>query len=862
MRSTSLILAIGLLPVVADEPTPTQTVCQIGHAGPGQARLTWNSHPGRTYAIERAGSLPALWQELANAPSVLLAQGYSVSYDIPIEPAHAFFRVVEVDRIGPKLTPLSPLDGSFAIGQQQELRARLDDQSGVDADSLTFQIGDDPAVTLADPRFHLDDNLLFYEPGEGEVLGEPGEQVTVKVSVQDLKGNETKDAQWTFRLKLPPVVNEQVVFVGTSLATSLRATSVPDLTLREIVEDTYVYSYEGTSSGLDPGARLVDSDPINGYTRTVLSVVDDPIAQTVSALTRQASLAELIDQGSVSSLDDFQESLPDLPGEFEPTANFQIAHTLPLARTLYQDEHFLLETTRESQLDLQLELALAAEIEGGELTSFEAVVTGTADFNLVLHAAAEAAWSDSQTYEVGEPISNFYTAFVGPIPVWVETTLSLEVGCSYDFQAEADLTEGFSGQKQVQIGRRWQAGEWREIWESPDPTFELTGPIWQFEGTANVRGFVRPVLTVHIYSLAGVAASLEPYLELRGSVQGNPPSAALALYAGMDATMALDLAIWDEDWGELPEVTFELIPISEPPLWSWQSDSGTLSPRVMSIQVEPSTLLPTGVEASLAARVEGVGPVTYQWQKDGIVLTDIAGRIEGSTERILVLKDVQSTDGGVYAVTASNVFGTHANEVILEVIPGHDLFGRNLLQNGDAEAGTASTTGEEVVEIPGWTAVGNVTVVRYDTPDFPTSIGPGPDERGGQFFAGGPGSDYAALLQTVDISAAHEMVDSLMVDVILSTFLGGWSTQDDSPSVLCTFRDESGIPLGLTRLDPVTAADRGYETGLLYRAASQTVPAHTRRIEVLLHMEHDGGWFNFYNDAYADNVELSLELRP
>ena len=65
---------------------------------------------------------------------------------------------------------------------------------------------------------------------------------------------------------------------------------------------------------------------------------------------------------------------------------------------------------------------------------------------------------------------------------------------------------------------------------------------------------------------------------------------------------------------------------------------------------------------------------------------------------------------------------------------------------------------------------------------------------------------------------------------------------------------ESGI-VGSAEIGPVSGADRGHQTGLVFRQQSGIVPAGTRTIDVKLTMTRYNGT---YNDGYADNLSLIL----
>ncbi|GAB3971889.1 hypothetical protein GCM10029978_047910 [Actinoallomurus acanthiterrae] len=186
--------------------------------------------------------------------------------------------------------------------------------------------------------------------------------------------------------------------------------------------------------------------------------------------------------------------------------------------------------------------------------------------------------------------------------------------------------------------------------------------------------------------------------------------------------------------------------------------------------------------------------------------------------------------------------------------------GTNLIVNGDAESGDPSTSGYDSVTLPGWTVTGTPTAVSYSVgAGFPTSSTPGPSNRGGAFFAGGPVGS-GSLTQTVDVSSAASQVDGGGVTYSLSGWLGGYAGETSSATVKLTFRNAGGSSLGTGQIGPVTASDRGNATSLLQRAASGGVPSGTRSIAVVVALTGDPArdTANKYNDAYADSLSLSL----
>ena len=199
-----------------------------------------------------------------------------------------------------------------------------------------------------------------------------------------------------------------------------------------------------------------------------------------------------------------------------------------------------------------------------------------------------------------------------------------------------------------------------------------------------------------------------------------------------------------------------------------------------------------------------------------------------------------------------------ASVVLLGLVPDHChaafVTGVNLIVNGNAEAGTGSATGNNDVAVPGFTTAGNFTVVKYDIGGgFPASTDAGPTSRGANFFAGGQSNASSSATQVIDISGGAVTIDGGGVTFALSGFLGGFSTQGDNAVLTATFL--GGSALGTAGIGPVTAANRGNNTGLLFRDTTGRVPVGTRSISLTLQMTRTDG---SYNDGYADDLSLVL----
>jgi len=179
----------------------------------------------------------------------------------------------------------------------------------------------------------------------------------------------------------------------------------------------------------------------------------------------------------------------------------------------------------------------------------------------------------------------------------------------------------------------------------------------------------------------------------------------------------------------------------------------------------------------------------------------------------------------------------------------------NLLQNGDAEAGSCSNDTGTAETIPGWTTTSSFTVVCYSSGVSQTSDSGAAIGGGNGYFMGGV-DDGTTATQTVDVSAAATDIDAGGVQAELAGYLGGFSSQDDNMVVVAVFLNGSGGALGSPiEIGPVTHVDRSDQTEMLLQTHISAVPVGTRSIEVVMTATRTDG---SDNDAAADNLSLTL----
>jgi hypothetical protein len=202
----------------------------------------------------------------------------------------------------------------------------------------------------------------------------------------------------------------------------------------------------------------------------------------------------------------------------------------------------------------------------------------------------------------------------------------------------------------------------------------------------------------------------------------------------------------------------------------------------------------------------------------------------------------------------------------------------NLLTNPGAEFGDPSESGFSAVSIPGWTATGTPTVIKYGTPrnlwpmgvSFPMPNLPkffsfpqaSTNPTGGNQFFGGGNVASATLTQTVDLSAAGSQIDLGGVTYNLGGEFGGFLIDPSQAHLKVTFLDQNKTYLGTASTKSVGMLSRLFMTGFKERSVTGTLPEGTRYAQVELDLQ-DNNWrlLGFrarYNNAYADNLSFTI----
>jgi formylglycine-generating enzyme required for sulfatase activity len=481
-----------------------------------------------------------------------VASNNLVRFGTQADGAARFYRVAKLDTEPPEIWRLNPSSNAIAVPLQSQLTIYLNEETGIATNSIAFTVGTNPPVTLADPRLSLAGHVLTYTPATNQCLGTNGQTITNELIIADTLGYRATNT-WPFKLEVLPVLAPGVVIISPGSPLTLVSTN----------GDTYVFSYAHTTSGLTNGSILVSSDPNFAYKRRVLALTDNPGAHTVSLVTTQAALGEILMRGSVRFYG--AEFTPDPVAGRAAKDGGGITMDLG-GQTLFANGKVKLETT-VGQLAFDPDFSISAEFNWSlsvppvQMTAFDLDVSAEMAFDLTVRGTWTDTWSFAPSPKgIGRPLRQFRLLGCIPvpppvfcIPVWVEAVWEFSIGTEGEVTGVATATAGFASSRSVAFGTRFRNQQWTPY--SRESARAVPFPVaWQGGGAGRIRGFVEPKLTIYLESLVGPAANLRPYVELAGNACVQPGQAGVeaSLYAGLNGTLALDLRGWDEDWASLP----------------------------------------------------------------------------------------------------------------------------------------------------------------------------------------------------------------------------------------------------------------------------------------------------------------------
>lgn len=469
----------------------------------------------------------------------------------PSTPDEPQLQSVEVD---PDSTELVP--GEKAEFEGAALDAQGDTLSGVD---LTWS-STDTAVATVD----TDGSVTAVDVGSaGIVASAEGEADTAAVEVTESQ------------------LEEEAVVVDSSQTRLVSDSAERDRGVYKFVART------GSPPEVEAGEIIIGNEDL-GFLRRVNST--QTRGDTLVLETEQASLSEAVEAGS------FQTTVQITPGQSQArrlvrrgdvrwgrTRVLRSAKGVTASSGGLDLDNVVLASTGGG-VTLTVEsgrIGFAPEVDAGVdlgltgLEEFHAIGESSLTFNLALALEAAAPLAeqtfDQTLIEFGKP---FYATVAGA-PVAGELQLRFVAGTDLEIGAATTLTGGVEGQQSLRVGARFRGDRWSGVFE-PTESFRSRPVQWDAGGGASARIFVRPVVRIEFWKVAGPSLDVDPHLGVSGQV--NSTEWTLEMLAGLDAGLGFDITIFDREIARF-EKRFE------GPEATLFQDSGGIPDR---LRIEPS----------------------------------------------------------------------------------------------------------------------------------------------------------------------------------------------------------------------------------------------------------------------------------
>ncbi len=537
-----------------------------------KVKLMWNAVPSNKYLIKTTSDLvDGQW---SNGTSEYLCSNVIGKATVPVVSQSQYYIIEKKDEEPPEIESLYPRNNAIAVPTNSVIHIILEDQTGIDVDSITLSIGQWKNMTLSSGEFSFVSNVINFLPPQA--LGERGDVITNYLSVADTLGHNL-NYSWSFSLELEPIVNppDFIALVAPddpaqqlfSKGGIVMRRTIPGIepmdtkqkyTIVSVTPDNVVFSYEGAEPSITNETLLVSYDTANPFYRKSVSNAVDVFKGEVTVWTYDVSLESIIQQISMNAVSFTTAAVP----EFSKMSTVSLGLHNKFGNTY--DGLVLFEATNHTgnaRIKLSLpecnwsfttDVSIEFELSWAKLTGLD--VTAKCEYieNLSIELLAEYSLSDDGVVNLAS-YTYVYAAMAGPIPVWVEIVLDLNAGYEYKVMATGGISNSFAAGVDASVNINLDDNVWSQNISGPNINTSFEPIEWGVDGSAEAKVYLQPKLTVFVYSLVGPWVDLKGYARAEGDVHINPLEGSCALYAGFSSDLGIECRLWNDDWGGQPQ---------------------------------------------------------------------------------------------------------------------------------------------------------------------------------------------------------------------------------------------------------------------------------------------------------------------
>ena len=392
--------------------------------GVTRARLDWQAIPGQTYSVHATPSLlPASWTN--TTPAGMTASNVLGTFEDALGSQQSqFYRIVREDTDPPVVTNLIPADDAIAVVSNAQVTVYLDDQTGIDINTIILSVGSLTNLTLADSMLTWSNQTLTFNPTG--ILGEAGAVVSNALTVADTLGHTLSNYTWRFRLDHPTVAtNAFLPLIAPppgfgpqvlSINGAPRIRSLPGIAplsgeeefhIITVTSNTVVFSYTNTPPSIPAGTHLVSFDAAYPFYRDAISNIVDAGAHEITVWTTDIPLTDLISECALTAAEFVSAqplgaggtaSVPSALGEVN-LLHVEFGDDLS-GKVLYEDGGLNLHLMNGSywgfvgDVDVALDIAFDLWTLSTQLRSLDASAGGALTLNISPEAIFQYAVSD------------------------------------------------------------------------------------------------------------------------------------------------------------------------------------------------------------------------------------------------------------------------------------------------------------------------------------------------------------------------------------------------------------------------------------------------------------------------------------
>jgi len=331
--------------------------------------------------------------------------------------------------------------------------------------------------------------------------------------------------------------------------------------LNSIDNTTFTFTYEGAPPNIEAGYIIVGREQ-GGYFRKALSVTLQDNHLIIE--TGDAAIVEAIQKGHFHITDTLDWSSPNRSGRRYGQRTAKYADGVEILENgtiefsdlqIFSDDYLNITIT-EGSISFIPVIDIDGDIDFPSiLREFHALATGTIDVYADFQATSSRDYAITNEITIPGCEWEFgpYWISIGGWPVMYSFALSLMAGFEYSSDAPLETEDGFRNYASLTVGARYEDGDWESVFE---PTFDLSARqvIWDKSGDIALKAYIKPTITMKIYTYPGPYFDAGPYLAFNGDV--DFPQWQYELNAGLESSLGIEVRFFSFELVDFSTVLF------------------------------------------------------------------------------------------------------------------------------------------------------------------------------------------------------------------------------------------------------------------------------------------------------------------